>query len=333
MSSLDIPATYETVMQHEAAVKALALVGLTALIYDHLMTLDLEIELIWRARSGFVSIVFLLNRYIVPMMLIVDTYELSGVGEDSIMFCKVWTALQSLLTFASFISIHALVSIRVYAMHTGRRWVGRFLWVSMALYIGSTVAFIVWSGIPVISNKGDLQPSHHACVGATPWNLWLVWLPTIVFESLLFILTLIALIYSDTGKSFSELSTILYRDGTIYFAAVIVCSSFCLLVWAFAPPTLNGLARYFALAMVNIVAARMVLNLKAFAASKRATCHTSDSPLAIPASPRNYYVPSTPRSPRPQRFHDLSISPVSTVDLEMYTIEREYQQLGTKILR
>ncbi|KAI0821501.1 hypothetical protein BC629DRAFT_1587759 [Irpex lacteus] len=331
MSSLDIPLSYETVVLHGAAVKALAIVGLTALLYDHLLTLDSEIDLIWRARTGFVSVIFLLNRYIVPLMLIVDTYELSGVAADSVTFCRIWTATQSVLTLASFMSIHAIVSIRVYALHSGRAWIRRVLWISGSLYFFSTVAFIVWSGIPVIFHKADIQPVHHACVGTMPSYIWLVWLPTVIFESLLFLLTLVALLSLDSGQSFSDLTVILYRDGTIYFVAVTICSSFCLLVWAFAPETLNGLARYFALAMVNIVSSRMILNLKAFAASKRPAVSTSDSPLTHSPSPFVSYAPSTPRAAYPHRSPDRSPSPTSTFDLEMYTIEREYQQLGTKL--
>ncbi|KAI0087180.1 hypothetical protein BDY19DRAFT_995255 [Irpex rosettiformis] len=349
MSALDIPVSYETVVIHGAAVKALAVVGLTALLYDHLLTLGMEVysvshsdmthvkltekqmELIWRARMGFVSIVFLLNRYIVPLMLIIDAYELSSVGADSVTFCRVWTATQSLLTLASFMAIHAIVSIRVYALHGGRAWIRRFLWVSGTLYFFSTVAFIVWSGIPVIFHKAGIQPTHHACVGPMPSYIWLVWLPTVIFESLLFLLTLIALLSLDEGQSFSDLTVILYRDGTIYFVAITICSSFCLLVWAFAPETLNGLARYFALATVNIVASRMVLNLKAFAASKRPVVSTSDSPIAFPPTSFFSYAPSTPRAVHSHRSLYRSPPPTSTFDLEMYTIGREYQQLETKL--
>ncbi|KAI0700289.1 hypothetical protein BC835DRAFT_1412095 [Cytidiella melzeri] len=331
MSALDIPVSYETVVLHGAAVKALAIVGLTALLYDHILTLNSEIKFIWRARVGFVSVVFLLNRYIVPLMLIVDTYELSGVAADSVTFCRIWTATQSALTLASFMSIHAIVSIRVYALHNGREWIRRFLWVSGTLYLLSTVGFIIWSGIPVIFHKADMQPVHHACVGSTPWYIWLVWLPTVIFESLLFILTLIALLFMGNGQSFSDLTLILYRDGTIYFFAVTICSSFCLLVWAFAPETLNGLARYFALAMVNIVASRMVLNLKAFADSRRPVVSTSDTHSTYPNISFVSYTPSTPRSEYPSGTPYVTPSPASTFDLEMYTIERDYQQLGTKL--
>ncbi len=65
-----------------------------------------------------------------------------------------------------------------------------------------------------------------------PSYIWLVWLPTyartsychvemtdcpfrVIFESLLFLLTLVALLSLDSGQSFSDLTVILYRDGEI----------------------------------------------------------------------------------------------------------------------
>ena len=106
-------------------------------------------------------------------------------------------------------------------------------------------------------------------------------------------------------------------------------------VWALAPPALNGLARYFALAVVNIVAARMVLNLKSFAASRQRAM-TPDTEARIPSFA---FIPFSPRPLSPP-VHFLGIgrsnssmitTPLSSFDLEMIAIEREYQQLGTKL--
>ncbi|EKM53282.1 uncharacterized protein PHACADRAFT_259529, partial [Phanerochaete carnosa HHB-10118-sp] len=321
MFALDIPVPFVTAAEQGVAVKALTLVGLTALVHDHLLTLDQEIDLIWRGRPGFVSTIFLLNRYIVPCIIIVDVYELSGVTPSSMLFCKIWTVMQSYLTLASFMLIHVIVAIRVFALYNGRSWVRRFLWTSGTIYFLSSTAVITLGVIAVIPS---LQPDHGACVGNMPWYLWISWLPTIIFETILFILTLLALLKQEDSRSFGKLTRILFRDGMVYFVAVTVCTTFCLMVWAFAPVTLNGLARYFALAMVNIISSRMVLNLKAYAASRRSI----PSDYLLPASP------SMPRSPIPHARHPRLLglrSTESSVDLEIYAIEREYQQLGTRL--
>ncbi|CCM03457.1 uncharacterized protein FIBRA_05590 [Fibroporia radiculosa] len=282
----------ETIAAHGAAVYAMMLAGFTLLIYDHILTLSDEVNYIWNSRKGLVSIIFLLNRYIVPLVLAVDIY--------------------------------AIVAWRLYALHGGTTWIRRTLWISGLLYVVSSTGIITASLIPVIL---DLQPYYHQCVSSIPSYLWTAWLPSVIFETLLFGLTIVAMIRQDKRRSFTTLSLLLYRDGMLYFVAVTVCSSFSLLVWALAPSSLIGLARYFALAMVNIAGSRLVLNLKGYSASRNS--------LAFCSSPYQYSHYSSDVVLTPQRAqHEEPTVDLrdDDVDLEMYSMERDCQQLGTKLL-
>lgn len=318
MSSLEILAA------HGAAVNAMTLAGFTLLVYDHILTFGDEVNYIWKTRKGIVPVIFLVNRYLIPLVLSIDIYETMGLssGPTSITFCKVWTVIQSYLTIASFMSIHATVAWRLYALHCGEAWIRRLLWIALVLYVSTSTGIITASLIPIIS---DLRPLHHECVSKIPDYLWTAWLPSVVFETLLFALTVIAMLRQEKRRSFSTLSLLLYRDGMLYFVAVTICSLFSLLVWALAGPSLIGLARYFALAMVNIAGSRLVLNLKGFSARNSVdmlsfSLMSSNAPLSRP----QIYAPST----------DIE-TPVSSdqdLDFEMYSIERDCQQLGTKML-
>ncbi|KAJ3481481.1 hypothetical protein NLI96_g7629 [Meripilus lineatus] len=260
------------------------------------------------------------------------------------MFCKVWTAVQSVFTIASFMSIHAIVALRVHALHNGARWVARILWLGGILYAASTVGVMVAASIHILP---DNEPSHRACVTDIPSFLWAAWLPSVIFESMLFVLTLLAMVAHDRKRSFSSLTIILYRDGMFYFLVVsckspipatlpstdeksTVCSMFSLLVWAFAPPTLLGLARYFALAFVNIAGSRLVLNLKTYAARNDKGDDEWDTPVTDPSSLG--ISPPSPQTPGDIEHGTRNTSGGSPFDIELYDIEREYQQLGTKIL-
>jgi len=328
MSALDVSISepLEILAAHGAAVNAMTLAGFTLLIYDHVLTFSDEVNYIWNARQGLVSVIFLLNRYIVPLVLAVDIYETMGLssGPTSVLFCKVWTVVQSYITIASFMSIHAIVAWRLYALHGGQAWIRRTLWVAAILYVSSSTAIITASLIPIIS---DLRPYHHECVGTIPTYLWTAWLPSVVFETLLFGLTVVAMLRQEQRRSFSTLSLLLYRDGMLYFVAVTICSLFSLLVWALAGPSLIGLARYFALAMVNLAGSRLVLNLKGFSAHRNSvdmlsfSLYPSDALLTAP--PRRH-IPRVPSPPCEALGEEL--------DLEMYSIERDCQQLGTKLL-
>jgi hypothetical protein len=50
----------------------------TLLIYDHLLTLEEEIRIIWLGRPSFVKFLFLWNRYTSPLFIAIDIATLSG---------------------------------------------------------------------------------------------------------------------------------------------------------------------------------------------------------------------------------------------------------------
>jgi len=320
----------------EAVVNFVTLIGLAALLYDHALTFGDEVSYIWCGRKTLVSVIFLYNRYATPLILAIDIYETIALAGNTALFCKVWTAVQSYLTIVSFMSIHTIVAWRLYALHGGQKWIGRLLWIAGFIYFVSSTALITYYLIPVIQG---LQPVHHQCVSSIPTYLWTTWLPSVFFESFVFFLTVHAMLRHEPQHSFSSLSVLLYRDGVLYFVAVTVCSLFSLLVWALAPPAFLGLARYFALAAVNIAGSRLVLNLKGFSASRRPDTYHMDA-ASVPLSPLSPVSPAAynssdclGRSRGSDRRTEEETSLDTPVDLEMYSIERDCQQLGTKLLR
>jgi hypothetical protein len=45
------------------------------LLYDHFLTLDQEVEEIWKAKWTLPKIFFLILRYMVPALMIIETYR------------------------------------------------------------------------------------------------------------------------------------------------------------------------------------------------------------------------------------------------------------------
>lgn len=92
----------------------------------------------------------------------------------------------------------------------------------------------------------------------------------------------------------------------------------------------------FALAMVNIAGSRLVLNLKGFKTSRVSVDFVSAS-FSIVTSEAALTPPPVKSAPR-QRYlesrdaEDLDVQCAEELDLEMYSIERDCQQLGTKLL-
>ncbi len=67
-------------------VRSLA-VGLTWIIYDHVLTFDLELKYIWkRGQWDYIKVYFLWNRYVGEVCLILGVYRKSGRLECSITY-------------------------------------------------------------------------------------------------------------------------------------------------------------------------------------------------------------------------------------------------------
>jgi len=252
----------EIQLASEQLLSCLIFAGFTAQIFDHILTFSDEVDLIWMRPINPVSIVFLLNRYITPLVVVLNIGESFGMFADEVVACSMVATL-SYCILLSFISIHSLVALRVCAIHRSRRWVWRVLCISGILYALSTLAIATADAIFNLKNHDQAgrkcHTKHHP-------SRWTVWLPTIIFEALLFVLTIDnAIREAAKDRSYNALQVVLYCDGIIYFVVVSLCSYLSILIWAFDGRTI-GLARPFMLSMVNIAGSRLVLNLKICAA-------------------------------------------------------------------
>ncbi|RDB16254.1 hypothetical protein Hypma_003021 [Hypsizygus marmoreus] len=66
------PAESLQLLSHFAAVRYTNLAFLILLIYDHALTLDLEVSRIWTLPWRLPKFLFLINRYLIPPMLFFD---------------------------------------------------------------------------------------------------------------------------------------------------------------------------------------------------------------------------------------------------------------------
>ncbi|KZP07957.1 hypothetical protein FIBSPDRAFT_1052678 [Athelia psychrophila] len=262
MASQASDTAYADLVRNGDLTKYMLLVGLTVLLYDHALTFRYEVQHIWRGRFGVVSAMFIANRYIVPWLLLVDGYEFFFL-ESSFRFCKIWTIFQAYLTVASYGCAHFLVAMRVYAIYGGARWMRISLWTAACIFVIVGLAIGTSGTLEVIST---MVPQDGVCISSIPKYMWTAYLPSVLFESALFFLTVYAAISKMTARQdVSDLMLKLIRDGMLYFVAVSVCTLFGLITWAVAPPQYIALAHDLSLAMVNVAAFRLVLNLKVYA--------------------------------------------------------------------
>ncbi|CAE6417605.1 unnamed protein product [Rhizoctonia solani] len=224
----------EVAMLHVFASKCLAIAGFCILCYDHSLTLSEEVEFIWKQKRSLVSTAFALIRYVTPLVLIIDLYDKGGLTHyipDA--FCLGWYYGETVWNLCAFALIHGLVALRIAYKYQ--------------VEFSYTVAY---------------STLFRVCFSQISSHLWACWLPALVFESFLFILTLIKAIEHSRQKINTPVLYVLYRDGIVYFLVICCCSIFNMMVWLLAPPTLAALSKYFVLAIIPTMGSRLILNLR-----------------------------------------------------------------------
>ncbi|CUA67041.1 hypothetical protein RSOLAG22IIIB_02959 [Rhizoctonia solani] len=252
----------EISLHHIFASKCLAIAGFCILIYDHLLTFPQEVELVWKQQRSWVSILFVLNRYITPLVLIVDIYDKGGLANFLPQsFCVNWYFAESAWNLVAFGLIHALVALRVHAIWGRPRWLSITLSVLFVIYFVAT-ATIAFKFQIDYAHTVAYYPLFRLCFAQVSPYIWACWLPALVFESFVFILTVIKAVEHSKRKVNTPVVHVLYRDGIIYFIVITLCSMFNMMVWLLAPPTLVALSKYFVLCVVPTMGSRLVLNLR-----------------------------------------------------------------------
>ncbi|KAG9038069.1 hypothetical protein FRB95_002997 [Tulasnella sp. JGI-2019a] len=224
------------------ASRYLAVAGFIVLIYDHISTLSDEVQLIWQKPISLVSALFLVNRYTVPIIISIDMFDKGGLARNL---------------------PNSVVALRVRALWGNRRWVNAIIIAVGGIYFTIT---IILNNLVDANVIPDLywNTSLNLCFGPAPWWTFWTFVPALVFETMLFALTLGKAVQDrKRDLSFSDVAGVLYRDGIVYFLVISSCSVFNIVVWAALRPSLVALAKYFTFSFVNVMASRLVLNLRA----------------------------------------------------------------------
>ncbi|QRV78145.1 hypothetical protein RhiJN_06160 [Ceratobasidium sp. AG-Ba] len=90
-----------TIVIHVTASRHFSFAGFVILVYDHLLTFGDEVELIWSQPASVVSVIFVVNRYLAPVVLAIDIYDKGGLTRHvSRTFCRNWVMVEGYLNLS-----------------------------------------------------------------------------------------------------------------------------------------------------------------------------------------------------------------------------------------
>ncbi|EJD50455.1 hypothetical protein AURDEDRAFT_182391 [Auricularia subglabra TFB-10046 SS5] len=230
------------------------------LAWDYLITVDREIDLFWGKRWTATSALFFLNRYMVILAQVVNTY------------CKV--AIGYWLTgfgMAQILLTEIIIYIRVCAMYTGRKQLHRRLLIFLILAtIGSTTILAL---VASRSRGTDSPyPGRRRCTVTTEYGfLWAYWMPILAYEATMSVLVMRkvveylrerAMVKRVAGGWTSDLLQVILRDSVVYFVLMFFLFAGNGVFFGQKDPSLSGMLEPATFVLLALMGSRMLMNLR-----------------------------------------------------------------------
>ncbi|CAE6460484.1 unnamed protein product [Rhizoctonia solani] len=295
-----------TAARHVFLTQCVTVAGLVLMIWDHFITLQTEISLVWPAKFSAVKMLFLLNRYIPPIFIGIDIANLMGSASwlsDKVIVntielqeliipvlteintsCEVWILLDVGVELSTIFAATFLIGMRVHILWDNRRDI--FLWVSSAwvLHVVANIALVIMSSMKN-ARSYTLQPLFNICFGRVD-DTWTVWIPVMIYHCFIMLLLVIKSLSTPRIAS-TRVHDVMIRDGFIYFLVVFLAMLFNLLSWVLAPATLAALPRWIVWSICTVATSRLLLSLKGIKSAKQWDNANNLARKDIEMQPRN----------------------------------------------
>jgi len=247
---------------HIQACQYVTAAGLVMLLYDHMLTFDQEVQLIWSTKLTLPSLLFLFNRYVVPVAMIIRTKDLSGIATQILSdnYCKWSIGIATILGLVTIGISNILVLLRLWVVWDGNKQL--MYWTGAACFTSLAAGFLVAGFVFPVALPYIVYNQHfHACllVQTPRVNVGYLWLPGLVFEVIVFFVVFWDALERPRTRD-SEITKALYRDGFLYFFVLCVLRLINMLLGIIAPLSLIFLGVLFIWSAVNIAVSRLILN-------------------------------------------------------------------------
>ncbi|KAJ6577337.1 hypothetical protein B0H19DRAFT_1061982 [Mycena capillaripes] len=249
------------------------------------LTFDLEVEHIWKQKWGAFTFLWVLLRYIPPLMEIVvldALFDTSWTPKVLFLFsadtavtyislnrsclltrefsCAGWLPFAGTYSLICVTLVQCVFALRMYALFGARR---SFL-IAFMIFFAAEITFMAF-----FINHTTLLPDPPGVAGCAGGGAFgsrgaaAFWAPSLIFDVVVFAMT----IYKTTqtlkeNRSLGLLHTIL-RDGSLYFTIVVFINLANMLTLLLAPLDLASIHANLATALPVVITNRLVLNLKA----------------------------------------------------------------------
>ncbi|EMD36599.1 hypothetical protein CERSUDRAFT_84781 [Gelatoporia subvermispora B] len=251
----------------------------TIIVFDHLLTLDQEIELIWRSPWSLGKSLFLMTRYYTLVTVIFNNFALFS-DELTTTVCLAWYRWQGWTGVVSFVLAELILQLRLYAMYSLNKKILIFMGTTFLICAAAsaTIMGLVLAHIRALPNE---IPGTAFCVAIDiPRDFFAFWVPMLVSESILCGLALYRGLdnYRRGGtlyQSGRHLFRVLIRDSAFYFVVVFATYFTNALIFTLGSELEVEIPIGFAVALSCVMSNRLCLNVRGMVREEVTSISTS----------------------------------------------------------
>jgi len=249
--------------------------SLAFLVYDHVLTLDAEIEFVWRRAWSFGKVMFIFNRYFGLAVLAFNSIVHFYHSPTHSQFCEIFRAWTGIAVMLAVMSAEVILMARIYAVYDRSKRVLIIMAVLFAVNIMSSAMIIFLS--PPGGTRSPPKALPGCFVVDQAASFFICWIPAFTFETILFSMMLYRGWGTLTGKLSSPLMNVVIRDSIVYFIIIFAALFANCLTWALSPQTFNvELSGCWTIASSCAFGSRLLLNIREryFSEQTHVSCDT-----------------------------------------------------------
>jgi len=235
--------------------------AISTFVYDYILTLHLEIELIWFSQWSYTKVLFLVFRYMtfIEMALALHNQTFPNLSAGT---CKATYPAQMWLMIFQAIIAEIILAIRTWAVWNRNKTVGILLVVSI-LASSALQFFLLNKFIQSLQYAPPLYQGSRGCsIVNADTTLWGNYAILTAIEAIFLVLMVTSAVRSFRESNRGRFSFIIHRDGIIFYVYLLFISAANMVVVLAIPPMMVLLAP-FESALYAVFTTRIVFNIRA----------------------------------------------------------------------
>lgn len=232
----------------------------TIMFWDMLLTIPVEVELLWKSGLSLLKVIFLFNRYVSAMVIAVSVFLMSGLSSgltDST--CRGWLAFSTFLEILSIASTSFLYAFRLWAWYEMSTRTLTILILVWALSLLVSIGLLIDTA-GVHNRDFVYQPIFNVCVSLKK-VIWPQWVPATVEHGVYASFLLFNAMRTPRSERTPALA-ILYRDGILFYMVTFVVCAGSLGLLVLGPRVYVPLGTYPPWIIFQVAISRFLLNVK-----------------------------------------------------------------------